>query len=563
MNLLDALFASLCLAFTAVFASQTLHGAGEAELLARAAALAQELASACALHVPAEAELPRQGQPCLGIPLAALRAEGLLSPGFPEAGPFGLRWQALICQPRAEAGGTAGTDSADGASSEGGGTGTLDPAPLALACLVLPGAPAQSPRQDLSGGGTGNPSPAGASGQTDAAAEAGQPVPAEGQTQTGAGQADAGQARAFCHSLAERLPGVFVLAGAARAQGCGQSFSLDLEGMGAGPLAASQAGAGLAVQAFAAARSRAAARRTGAFLRREPDPAFPEGGAMAAPLDLGGHSLVKAQALQFAPPQDAPGAEQAGNHAGPADSAGSSAEAGAAGGGAVLERIGQSCGGSGAGGLLAFDPDQGLLLCTRGQPVLIHDAGNSLAFAYIGFDEPSTGANRDALCPRGTQAEHFSISATFEAEDSSPDFTQLQRDLASGCGPSSRYGMADYFCGQAPAGRTLRIWQAFARKRVWWDEEEEFASLFGGFFGEAAEPWSRARLDRELCQACRGGGFASRQVSPAAGGDPAGSGPARLHAYLGREDMMPVSTVGGVPAASGTVHFTACRPRRQ
>ena len=139
---------------------------------------------------------------------------------------------------------------------------------------------------------------------------------------------------------------------------------------------------------------------------------------------------------------------------------------------------------------------------------------------------------------------------------------QLQSDLATRCGPSSYYGVADYFCGLEPQGRTLQIWQSLAKKRVWWDEEDEYQTLFGGFFGEAATPWSRARYDRELCQACRGRGFARRMVATAAEGDSAaGEAPQLLHAYRGREDMMPASTVGGVPAGAGLVHFTLCRPR--
>ncbi|MBR6466990.1 MAG: hypothetical protein IKT16_02425, partial [Desulfovibrio sp.] len=67
----------------------------------------------------------------------------------------------------------------------------------------------------------------------------------------------------------------------------------------------------------------------------------------------------------------------------------------------------------------------------------------------------------------------------------------------------------------------------------------------------------RARYDRELCQACRGGGFARRMVA-----GPEGQSPPRLHAYLGREDMMPASTVGGTPVSQGIVHFTLCRPRQ-
>ena len=84
--LLDALLGALCLVFLAAFAGQTLGDTAEAERLARTAALADELASALALHSPAPAELPAPGQPCLELSLAALQEEGLLSPGFPGTG---------------------------------------------------------------------------------------------------------------------------------------------------------------------------------------------------------------------------------------------------------------------------------------------------------------------------------------------------------------------------------------------------------------------------------------------------------------------------------------------
>ena len=533
MHLLDALLGTLCLAFLAVFASQTLGDAAHAERLVRTAALAEELASALDLHAPDAVEMPREGEPCLEVSLAALQAQGLLSLGFPETGPCGMRWQALICQPRRplkhqEAGGTAQADPAAAeacAAEPGTGASQAKAAPLALACLVLPD------------GSTG---------------AGGRDADMQDSQKSQPGQHSQAEALAFSRDLAQRLPGSVVLEGSALARGHGQHCSLDLAELGAHSLAASGAGLALVVHAGAAGETEAASAgcaraKASAFLQQKARPALPEGARMETALSLGGHSLAEASALHFVPLAQAALAELAGADAG--------AEAGAA--PSAMTLLETACARPGSDGLLAFDAEQGLLLCSQGKPALVHDAGNTLAFAYIGFDAPGTGANGGALCPRGTSPEHFSLPAVFEAEDEDPAFVQLQSDLATRCGPSSYYGVADYFCGLEPQGRTLQIWQSLAKKRVWWDEEDEYQTLFGGFFGEAATPWSRARYDRELCQACRGGGFARRMVA-----GPAGQSPLRLHAYLGREDMMPASTVDGMPVSQGLVHFTLCRPRQ-
>jgi len=538
--LLDALLGALCLVFLAAFAGQTLGDTAEAERLARTAALADELASALALHSPAPAELPAPGQPCLELSLATLQEEGLLSPGFPGTGPFGLRWQALICQPQAKTAESASASGESGDADAAPASGAKAQAwPLALACLVQ--------------------TPAGGK-----AASAGTGSQAELNGADGR-QGRASPAHAFCRTLAGRLPGAFVLEGASLAQGSDAHFALDLAELGAQGLLASAAGIGLAVEAGGSARRHAGSAPASAFLQREAKASLPEGAAMETALSLGGHSLAEAAALQLVPlagedggrAEQSSGADPKAGTAGGTESAGTG-EAGTA--PSAMASLEQVCAQPDADGLIAFDAEQGLLVCSQGQPALVHDAGNTLAFAAIGFETPD--ADTDALCPRGTRAEHFALPAVFEGDDSTPAFVQLQADLDGPCGPSSRYGMADYFCGLAPQGRTLQIWQALARKRVWWDEEDEFQNLFGGFFGEADIPWSRARYDRELCQACRGRGFARRMVATAAEGDSAaGETPQLLHAYRGREDMMPASTVGGVPAGAGLVHFTLCRPR--